>query len=367
MKKRILFAGIFSMFAMGLLAQDSEANKKAQFLDNWFIQGQAGVGYTVGEASFSDLLGPSAFLSVGKYFNPIIASRLQIGGGKGKGGWSTSSDQHPDNKYGFDYAQANLDALFNLTNIFSGYKERTFNLIGIIGIGYVHSGNFDKIQGISTEAVNSAAARAGLQANFRLGSRWDFNIEGIGNAINDSYNGKGGSVNDWQFNLLAGFTYKFKKDSKPMTCTNNAALVQSLNDQINAQRSEIENLKNRKPEVQYVEREKVVSQKEVMACVAFKIGKSSIEKTEMVHVYQLAEYLKQNSSAKVTVTGYADVKTGSADLNQKLSQKRADEVAKALTDKFGITKDRITVDYKGASVQPFTENDWNRVVMMISK
>ena len=43
------------------------------------------------------------------------------------------------------------------------------------------------------------------------------------------------------------------------------------------------------------------------------------------------------------------------------------EAIKALKEKYGIEESRITEDSKGARVQPFSENDKNRVSIMIAK
>ena len=64
------------------------------------------------------------------------------------------------------------------------------------------------------------------------------------------------------------------------------------------------------------------------------------------------------------VIGYADKKTGSSDYNLKLSEKRARAVAKDLMDKYGISSDKITIEWKGSDEQPYNENNWNRVVIM---
>jgi outer membrane protein OmpA-like peptidoglycan-associated protein len=66
------------------------------------------------------------------------------------------------------------------------------------------------------------------------------------------------------------------------------------------------------------------------------------------------------------VTGYADVGTGNPKIDLGYSQGRAQNVAKALTDA-GIDASRITVDAKGDTVQPFSENDKNRVTIAIAE
>jgi hypothetical protein len=75
---------------------------------------------------------------------------------------------------------------------------------------------------------------------------------------------------------------------------------------------------------------------------------------------------KKTGKAKVTVTGYADAGTGNPRINMFYSKGRAENVAKALTDA-GIDAARITVDAKGDTVQPYSENDKNRVSICIAK
>lgn len=369
MEKKQLFVGCF--FLLALFSIQTQAQKSAICPDNyWFVEGQAGVGYTTGEASFGKLLSPQAALSIGKSFNPIIATRLQLSGWQGKGGWENATPEHLANNYSFDYAQVSLDAMFNLTNVFCGYEDdRCFNLLAIIGVGFAHSANYELVPGLpSTDAVNSAVARAGVQGNFRLNQRWDLNLELMGNGINDSFNAKSGSVNDWQFNLLAGFRYKFGHKAAKVVEDPCALTVASLNDKINAQREEIAVLQQQlqaKPRVE--ERIKTVTEKTTEAYIPFKIGKSRIAEDQLIHLYRVAQYLKENPGTTALITGYADAATGTQEVNQKISLLRAQAVANALIRNYGIAANRVTVDSKGATEQPFEENNWNRVAIMLTR
>ena len=76
--------------------------------------------------------------------------------------------------------------------------------------------------------------------------------------------------------------------------------------------------------------------------------------------------MKQYPRSKATITGYA-TRTGSAKVNAELAKKRARMVADELINRYGISADRLSVDSKGSEVQPFTTNDWNRVVIMIAE
>jgi outer membrane protein OmpA-like peptidoglycan-associated protein len=91
--------------------------------------------------------------------------------------------------------------------------------------------------------------------------------------------------------------------------------------------------------------------------VFFNIGKSKIaSRKDMQNVKELAELAKSNNS-KIVVTGYADSKTGSANYNQKLSEKRAQVVADELV-KMGVSRDNIEVVGAGGvnSLSPISYN-----------
>ena len=89
--------------------------------------------------------------------------------------------------------------------------------------------------------------------------------------------------------------------------------------------------------------------------------------TEEVNLYNMAQWMKANPDQKVVICGYADKDTGTAEYNMELSKKRADAVYKALTTKYGIDGSRLTVKYDGSDVQPYSTNDWNRIVIFSDK
>lgn len=100
--------------------------------------------------------------------------------------------------------------------------------------------------------------------------------------------------------------------------------------------------------------------------IFFRINKSEIDNTELAKMELAVDYLTKNPSATVVVTGYADKKTGSAKTNLRLSEQRSNAVAKALEQKYGINKNRISVNWKGDGLQPFEfDNDKNRAVLFL--
>lgn len=372
MKKIILTAAV-AFTALSGFAQE-KAIKNYGFGDNWFIQGQVGGSYSYGEnhtkADFGDRISPHVALSLGKHFSPIAGARLQVGGWEAKGYNYIGSKI---NDYKYNYIQTSLDGLLNLTNLFGTYSgDKTFNLYGIMGIAYVHNFRESKY---NVDTQNSIIPRVGLQADFRLTSDLSLNLEATGNLMSDKFNGiVGGRKHDATANLLLGLTYRFNNKGFELVDAADPALIASLNDQINQQRSllgnkdsEINRLKAelaKKP----VEKEIIKEVKEgtevlMNAVVVFRLGSAKLEQNQDINIYNAAKYLQENSNVKITVTGYADKATGTAAINQKLSEQRAKAVADILVNKYGISRDRITVQASGDREQPFQIDAWNRVVI----
>ena len=98
----------------------------------------------------------------------------------------------------------------------------------------------------------------------------------------------------------------------------------------------------------------------------FLINKYDIRDTEAGKIKEIVDYLNKYKDAKVNVVGYADAGTGNDKINDRLAAQRADAVVKALIEQYEISADRISYDSKGARVQPFADNDQNRVTIMIA-
>ena len=116
-----------------------------------------------------------------------------------------------------------------------------------------------------------------------------------------------------------------------------------------------------------IEEPKPVKAEPMRREVFFVINKTDIRDSETGKIADIANYLKENKDAKVNIVGYADAGTGNDKINDRLAKKRADVVVKCLLEKYEIAADRISYDSKGARVQPFAENDMNRVTIMIAE
>ena len=100
--------------------------------------------------------------------------------------------------------------------------------------------------------------------------------------------------------------------------------------------------------------------------ILFALNSARIQDDQQQKISSLVECLEKYPAAKICVTGYADVNTGNAKINFKLSETHAKNVAEALNSK-GIAANRIKVDFKGDTVQPYSIPKENRVSICITE
>ncbi len=86
----------------------------------------------------------------------------------------------------------------------------------------------------------------------------------------------------------------------------------------------------------------------------FEKGSADVNNIDDSKVNQILEYIKSNSSAVITIEGYASSE-GELDFNQKLSENRASNFAKYLVSK-GISKENLKTIGKGVE-NPIASND----------
>ena len=375
-KSKVLLAAALMGISSAAMAQatytDSEENVYT-FKKHWFLDLQGGAQYTLGEAKFGDLLSPNVQLGLGYQFNPVFGMRLQVNGWQSKGGWAAYRDKIGDQPfsadYKFKYVAPGLDFMFNLSNLFCGWNpNRVFNATAFIGGGAniawdngeanaigAHIKDLDKYNLLYLWDGTKVRpfGRAGLDLEFKVSKSVSIMLEGNANITTDKYNSKNADNPDWYFNALAGLRINLGKSYEK------TAKV-------------VEEIPAPRPVEEYVKPEpkpEPVEQKveEIRRDVFFVINSNAITASEDAKIKEVADYLAKYPEAKVVVTGYADAGTGNDKINDRISARRAAAVVKALKEKYGIAEDRITEESKGARVQPFSENDKNRVSIMIAK
>ena len=98
----------------------------------------------------------------------------------------------------------------------------------------------------------------------------------------------------------------------------------------------------------------------------FLIGRSELRPDEAFKLGQIAQILKDNPDAKISITGYADSATGTARRNQVLSAERAAKVVEMLKSA-GISASRITSVGTGSDKDASKGPAANRVAVCIVK
>ena len=372
----IIAASLLCACAMPAMAQASYTDKDGTeytFKKHAFLDLQGGAQYTLGEAKFGDLISPNVQLGIGYQFTPVFGMRLQANGWQSKGGWNgykATKDGTPYTAdYKFKYVAPGLDFMFNLSNLFCGWNpNRVFNVTAFVGGGANIAWGNDEANEIGAHIKDldkynllylwdgtkvRPFGRAGLDLEFKVSKSVSIMIEGNANITTDKYNSKNADNPDWYFNALAGLRINLGKSHTKTEPVKEVPAPRPVEEYVKPE-----------PKPAPVEEKKV---EEIRRDVFFVINSNKIRESEDAKIKEVVDYLNQYPEAKVVVTGYADAGTGNDRINDAISAKRAAAVVKALKEKYGIEESRITEDSKGARVQPFSENDKNRVSIMVAK
>jgi hypothetical protein len=340
--------------------------KKNKAGDNWFISIAGGGSMLIGDdneqASIIDRLNINPQLSFGKWFNPYVAFRVQLTGGPlvGYDADRTAPELFKQNNI---FGAAHADLLLDVTNLWAPYREKkVFRLIPWVGLGYAQ--RFEN-QGIPR--TESPTLNGGILTAFRLSKRVDLNLEVQGSLLNEDFNRiYKYHLTDFIAQGTIGLTFKLGKTDFEVIEPMDYTLLNDLNSQINTLRSENEALSRRPvscPDCPPSVVPATVVNNYAENVVYFRLNSSKIDANQQINIYNTAEFMKDNKTP-IKVIGYADKQTGTSTYNLTLSEKRAKAVAKELIEKYGISSNQISIEWKGSDVQPFNENNWNRVVIM---
>lgn len=391
MKKIILLAAMAACMATAN-AQQATVNSKT--FDNMFVSLQGGVYEpTVGQSIFGDMRGMTR-LEIGKWFTPTIGASIYGTAGFNANNANIKSHAFtPAQMFGtktvVDFSNVGLNGLINLSNLFGGYKgqPRVAELVAEAGIGW---GHLYGLNYLAKADKNFATANFGLALNFNVSDAWAINLKpAISYALLNGNNPMFLDVNQSVLNLTAGFTYKFKNSNGThhfVYCNKKftQAQMDEMNARINAMRADFDGQlasKNKtiadlqaelaaeraKDKTVVVNKTEVVQTTTQLApVVIFDQGKSTINKAQQPSVQMIATYMKNHPESKVTIKGYASPE-GNAELNQKLSENRAQSVYNMLVNTYKISANRLKCEGLGATADVFPENDWNRVCVFLEE
>lgn len=347
-----------------------------KFWDNWFISAGAGAEMLLGDNDthygIGDRISPTFNVGLGKWFTPGLGLRLQYSGYEAKGarlGYGSYAKGAPDASGYYDqkfhYMNLHGDVMFNLNALFGGYNaKRVYEIIPYLGAGFTHSySGVDKSQAL---AVNG-----GIINKFRVSPTVDINLELSGMLAQDKFDREMGGGHDYDGVVSAtlGLTYHFKARGfqKPVAGRDliSEAELRDLRNRMNDLASENQSLKDQLSRKPTTVSETVVKNIGDVTpyMVFFEIGSTKISEKEMVNIGHLAEYMKKYPELNVQLFGYADKATGSTAFNDKLSAQRAEAVANALVEKYGISRSRLATEGEGG-VDKFQKIYLNRMVLI---
>lgn len=387
MKKILMVLAVAGLFTTAMAqSSNGEFEKNSgdkyevvtnKFFDNWFMS--AGVGAEMllsnsdAHGSIGKRISPTFNVGVGKWFTPGLGLRLQYSGYEGRGYSKTNpayvrsgADASGYYRQKFHYMNLHGDVLFNLNALIGGYNpDRVYEIIPYLGAGFTHSFSGSK----KSEAF---AVNAGLINRFRLSPVLDLNLElGVMGAEN-KFDRELGGKNDFDGTLSAtiGLTYHFKERGfkKPQAATEqliSEAELRAMRNRMNEMSTENQNLRDELANVpEVVEKEVIVTPEMAPRSVFFTLGSAKLSKQEEVNLGFFVDQLKDcPQHKKFKVTGYADSSTGSAEVNRKLSEKRAQAVVDALVNTYNVDRDMFIVEGAGG-VDKLIPPYLNRMVLI---
>ncbi len=384
MKTKVLLLAFLCGLVMSVSAQEyqpqvgfstengSKVNfKKNKASDNWFISLGGGASMYLGDqnsdADFGDRVNWAAGLSIGKWYNPYMAFRLKLTGGQLNNFTNIRLNGQPVlSNQDYLYGNAHIDIMWDVTNFWAPYNEKkAVRIIPFVGVGYaIRPGK--TVDGYVYKRSESPSINLGMQIPFRLSNRVDLFLEGEYAMLNEQFNRVDmGQEEDRMVQALIGLNFKLGRTNFEVIEPMDYDLLNDLNSQINALRAQNEECCKRPkscPECPKVE-PVIESVESLNNVVFFRLNSSVIDKNQEGNIFNTSEYAKKHN-LPIKVVGFADKKTGNTDYNMGLSERRARTVAKRLNEKYGIPTEKISIEWKGDTKQPYEVNEWNRAVIM---
>lgn len=375
---------------------DNTTHYFSNWRNNWFIEVNAGINQpfvergavkTAGENVNRKKMTATYGIGVGRWVSPYIGFRIKALGGALH--WNNPSVAQPTNGWTFaKHVNLQAEFMWDMFNSLGGVNDnRVFSIIPFAGFGGDATWGYKDAAGRTPAGTNvfrkdgraksvvwTLPVSAGIQFRFRLCEYVDFFAEARATFYGDNWNSSvSGNSIDGDVAVLGGFNFNIGGRSwgKFNQCEY-VSQIAALNGQVNDLRAqllacgqEVAALQAQLPCPEPVQKDCVNAP--LMTTVRFLINSYKIMPTEEVNVYNMAEWLKANPNEKIVVAGYADKDTGTAEYNMQLSEKRANAVADALVNQYGISRDRLTIKFFGSDTQEYQQNDWNRIVIFTQK
>lgn len=349
--------------------------------DNWFIQIGAGINAPMVDNALpkgkdGKIQMTAAYnFGFGKWFSPYLGWRFNAVGGAIY--WQNINYDKAK------YVNASVELMWDMFNSFKVNPRRVFSIVPFVGVGGTYVWDYINPQGNDLQRNGKVRkdqwllpVSAGIQFRLRLCKYVDFFAEGRFQLYGDNFNNTiSGNPIEANLTAIGGFNFNIGgSDFRSYNPCDYLGYINTLNNQVNDLRGGLATTAAALaaaeaqlpcPEVTTAPAEAAAAP--LLSTVRFKINSDVIEDYEQVNVYNIAQWMKANPNANVTIAGYADKDTGTSEYNMALSKRRAEAVRSALVNDYGINPDRLSMQAQGSSVQPYSENNWNRIVIFSNK
>lgn len=373
MKKLVL---MFAAAAMAVSAS-AQTTQESKFFDNWYLGVNVGAATKTTHNAWFKNVNPSAGVRLGKWFTPVWGAAVEADL------YARNRNLPSTHKTLVRGMSGKFIGTINATNLFLGYKgePRNFEIIPLAGFGGYHSFN------LHNGNINALVANAGVDFAFNLGAKkaWQVYVEPSMNwFLHDNQTACDGvqfDVNKSAFQVKVGVNYKFKGSNNSHNFTivtpRDQNEIDGLNGQINSLRNDLNgkdaeiaskdkqiqdlqnalNECNKRPKTNAVASATATN---LQPTVLFRVGKSVIDRSQMANIEMIAQYMKNHPDATIEIKGYASPE-GSKELNQKLSEARAEAVKNVLVKTYKIKANRLITKGMGATDKLFKQVEFNRV------
>lgn len=356
-KLSILLIALLAMLTL----QPAVAQEQTKKHPHAFFGLQGGGQAVLNGYNLGDVVTGSVGAYVGAKWTPVFGTRLHFNAYQSMEGvedWGT---------YKFKYLTGTVDLMANLVSAFNHRDDNTldFYLIGGVGANKVWGNNWRPLYTTPVDVKNHLAPTVKLGAmldvnftrNIALNLEVDFNHHGKHDSHIDVNMSR-----DWQLTGLLGIKFSFPGKAKH---------IEPAMELIPATVVEPEPVKEVAPApvVKPEPKPEPVKKSEpttLQQTVFYTISSSALHGENAQKINAVAQWLNQHPTATATIDAYSDRGTGNARVNARVSEARANAVKAALVAA-GIKADRLNVQSHGDTVQPYTDNNQNRCVIIVAE
>ena len=378
---------ITTLFAAAVMAASASAQTvtESKTFDNMYFGINTGVSTATKGHHWLQDFRPNLGVRLGRNFTPVFGLAAESNiyfkeVGRKQGGLHKTGTA-------VNGINTSLLGTVNLTNWVGGYKgePRCFEVSAVYGLGWGHV--FSNAADYN-DNMNMFTSKAGLDFAFNLGKAkaWQLYVEPSMNwALNgNGYEGVKYDINRAMFQVNVGLVYKFKNSNGTHNFTLATGRDQAEDDALNAQINSLREqnatltskdeqnqknlsakdaeINNLKPALDECTKRpaKTATATNLQPTVIFRQGKSVVDPAQVASIELIANYMKNHKDANVEIKGYASPE-GSKELNQRLSEKRAEAVKDILVKKYKISANRLKTTGMGATDKLFEQVEFNRV------